>query len=144
AGFIDLKIGPDGQLYILEYGAGCCPDNVGTGKLVRVDYTGVDTNRAPVVSLSSDVTSGSLPLTVKFSSEGTTDPDGDALTYSWDFQSDGIIDTDVKNPSFTYTQKGSYTALLRVTDSKGASSSKSVQINAGNSAASFKFNNPPD
>ena len=34
-GFIDMKIGPDGHLYILEYGEGCCPNNAGSGKLVR-------------------------------------------------------------------------------------------------------------
>ncbi len=39
-GFIDMKVGPDGHLYILEYGDGCCPTDVDSGKLVRVDYTG--------------------------------------------------------------------------------------------------------
>ncbi|PRY06781.1 putative secreted protein (Por secretion system target) [Pontibacter ummariensis] len=144
AGFIDLKIGPDGQLYILEYGAGCCPGNVGSGKLVRVDYTGSDSNKAPDISIQADVTSGALPLTVNFSSEGTTDPNGDAMTYAWDFQGDGVIDSNLKNPAYTYTQKGVFNALLRVSDSKGASSSKSIKIYAGNHAATFKFVSPLD
>ncbi|WP_278251890.1 malectin domain-containing carbohydrate-binding protein [Sabulibacter ruber] len=144
SGFIELKIGPDGQLYILEYGAGCCPGNTGTGKLVRVDFTGIDSNKSPLVSLSANVTSGQLPLTVNFSSEGTSDPDGDALTYQWDFQSDGVIDSNVKNPSFTYTVKGIFNAQVRVTDARGALSSKSIQIHAGNTAATFQFKTPID
>src|SRR5690606_8117484 len=114
SGFIDLKIGPDGQLYILEYGAGCCPGNVGSGKLVRVDYTGIDDNKAPEVHVSADKISGSLPLTVQFSSTGTHDPDGDPITYEWDFQSDGTVDATEPNPVFTYTTKGTFNALLRV------------------------------
>ena len=144
SGFIDLKIGPDGQLYILEYGSGCCPSNVGTGKLVRLDYNGIDSNQAPQVNISADVTSGSLPLTVNFSSEGTLDPDGDPLTFEWDFQSDGIVDSYEENPSFIYTEKGTFNAQLRVDDSNGGISSKSITIGAGNNAATFDFVYPPN
>ncbi|HEU5146784.1 MAG TPA: carbohydrate-binding protein, partial [Chryseosolibacter sp.] len=144
SGFIDLKIGPDGQLYILEYGAGCCPQNVGTGKLVRVDFTGIDSNKAPEVSVSTNTISGPVPLTVDFSSVGTSDPDGDALNFEWDFQSDGVVDATDANPSFTYTVAGTFSALLRVTDSKGVTSAKSVLIYPGNSAATFMLNYPPD
>ncbi|WP_415837275.1 PQQ-dependent sugar dehydrogenase, partial [Pontibacter korlensis] len=144
AGFIDLKIGPDGQLYILEYGVGCCPNNVGSGKLVRVDYIGIDTNKPPQVTLTTDVVSGALPLNVNFSSDGTIDPEGNTLTFAWDFESDGIVDSNEKNPSYTYSEKGNYDAQLRVTDSNGASSSKSIKIYAGNHAATFQFVSPLD
>ncbi|WP_160164147.1 malectin domain-containing carbohydrate-binding protein, partial [Nafulsella turpanensis] len=144
AGFIDLKIGPDGQLYILEYGAGCCPDNTGTGKLVRLDFIGTHGNSSPAVSISADVTSGSLPLTVNFSSEGTSDPEGDALTYAWDFDADGVVDSNEPNPSFIYTTAGVYNAQLRVDDSNGGINAKSVTIYAGNNAATFDFVYPPD
>ena len=33
----------------------------------------------------SDTTSGQAPLEVAFSSEGSSDADGDELSYSWDF-----------------------------------------------------------
>ena len=144
SGFIDLKIGPDGQLYILEYGAGCCPQNVGSGKLVRVDFTGIDSNKAPEVTLTADVTSGALPLIVNFSSEGTVDPEGGPLTYQWDFQSNGSVDSEAKNPSFTYTERGTFDALLRVIDSQGTISSKSIKIYAGNHPATFQFVKPAD
>ncbi|MEX2592749.1 MAG: malectin domain-containing carbohydrate-binding protein [Anditalea sp.] len=143
-GFIDLKIGPDGQLYVLEYGAGCCPNNVGTGKLTRYDFTGIDNNNSPQVNTSADVTSGSLPLAVNFSSEGTLDLDGDELIYEWDFQSDGIVDSNEQNPSYTYTTKGTYSAQLRVNDSQGGISSKTISIYAGNNAATFDIVYPPN
>ena len=144
AGFIDLKIGPDGHMYILEYGAGCCPGNVGTGKLVRIDYIGVITNSSPVVILTADPDNGSLPLTVNFSSEGTFDPDGDPITYEWDFDSDGTIDSFEEHPTFIYTTAGEFNAQLKVTDNQGAVSIKNVTIHAGNNAATYNFNSPLD
>ena len=143
-GFIDMKIGPDGHMYILEYGAGCCPDNVGTGKLVRVDYIGIVTNSSPVVVLTADPDNGSLPLNVNFSSTGTFDPDGDPLTYEWDFEGDGTIDSNIENPTFNYTVGGQYNVQLRVSDDQGGVSISNTTIHAGNNATSFNFVSPPD
>ena len=144
AGFIDMKIGPDGHMYILEYGEGCCPDNVGSGKLIRVDYIGIGTNSSPVVALTADPNNGSLPLNVNFSSEGTFDPDGDPLTYEWDFETDGTVDSFEENPSFNYGSPGEFNAQLKVSDNRGAVSVKNVTIFAGNNAATYSFNSPPD
>ena len=68
-----------------------------------VDYAGIVSNSSPVVELGADVTSGSLPLTVNFTSVGTFDPDGDPLTYQWDFDGNGTIDSNQENPSFNFT-----------------------------------------
>ena len=143
-GFIDMKIGPDGHLYVLEYGEGCCPDNVGSGKLVRLDYTGIVSNSSPVVSLAADPNNGSLPLLVNFSSEGTFDPDGDPLTYQWDFDGNGTVDSNEENPTFSYTAAGQFEAQLTVSDDEGGISAKTITIYAGNNAASFEFISPPD
>jgi glucose/arabinose dehydrogenase len=144
SGFIDLKIGPNGQLYLLEYGAGCCPNNVGTGKLSRIDYIGINTNKAPQVTLTADVISGSLPLTVNFSSAGTVDLDGDALTFEWDFESDGIVDSNLPSSTHIFPVKGTFVTQLRVTDAQGEASSRSITIYPGNSPANIVFNTPPD
>ncbi len=143
-GFIELKIGPDGHLYILEYGEGCCVDNAGSGKLVRLDYTGIVSNASPVVSLTADPTNGSLPLLVTFSSAGTFDPDGDPLTYEWDFDGDGTVDSNQENPTYNYTVAGAFDVLLTVRDDQGGVSAKNVTIHAGNNAATFNFVSPPD
>ncbi|MDT7830227.1 malectin domain-containing carbohydrate-binding protein [Pricia sp. S334] len=144
-GYIDMEIGPDGHLYILQYGVGCCNNGDGSGKLVRVDYTGIVSNSPPVITLNADVTDGPLPLTVNFSSEGTMDPDGDTpLSYAWDFEIDGIIDSTEENPQHIYETEGTFTAQLTVEDGNGADAKKNIIIYAGNSKAEFDFNSPPD
>lgn len=144
-GFLDMKIGPDGYLYVLAYGVGCCPQNAASGKLIRVDYIGITTNSIPVVTLDASPTDGSLPLVVNFSSDGTFDPDGDfPLTYSWDFETDGIIDSNAENPTHTYLTPGTFNAQLRVDDGNGGIGVKNVTIYAGNNKATFSFNSPLD
>lgn len=144
-GFIDMKIGPDGHLYILAYGTGCCPQNSGTGRLIRIDYTGITTNSAPVVILTADPTNGALPLTVNFSGAGTTDPNGDTpLSYAWDFTTDGTVDATTQDTSFTYTVAGTYNAQLKVDDGNGGIGVKNVTIYAGNTLAVFDFISPPN
>ncbi|WKX76451.1 PKD domain-containing protein [Zobellia laminariae] len=144
-GYIDMEIGPDGHLYILEYGVGCCADGDGSGKLVRVDYTGIVTNSPPIVEVEADVTDGPLNLIVQFNSDGTYDPDGDTnLLYEWDFNGDKIVDSNLPNPSYTYTTKNIFSAQLKVTDGDGALGAKTIIIYAGNSKADFIFNSPLD
>ena len=144
-GYIDMEIGPDGHLYILVYGVGCCENGDGSGKLVRVDYSGVITNSPPVVTATANVTDGPLPLAVNFSSEGTVDPDGDTpLSYAWDFETDGTIDSTEENPSHTYNEEGVFNAQLKVDDGNGAIGVKNITIYAGNSKAVFTYNSPPD
>ena len=45
-----------------------------------------------IANASANVTTGPAPLTVNFSSAGSVDPEGQALTYSWDF-GDGSTST---------------------------------------------------
>ena len=62
---------------------------------------------------------GLAPLTVTFSSEGTSDADGDALEYAWDFDADGTVDSTERNPVHTYSTNGVFQPTLKVTDSTG-------------------------
>jgi PKD repeat protein len=68
---------------------------------------------------------------VQFSSAGSGDPDGDAITYAWDFTTNGSTDSTAANPSFTYTGNGEFTATLTVRDSTGRSSTASLVIGVG-------------
>src|SRR5680860_245138 len=85
---MDLEFGPDGALYVLEYGDGFFAENP-DAQLARIDFIGAGGNHSPVPKVSADPLNGETPLTVDFSSEGTTDPDGDRLRYAWDFDADG-------------------------------------------------------
>lgn len=43
------------------------------------------TNQPPTVVVNGTPNSGTAPLNVAFSSGGTFDPEGTAITYAWDF-----------------------------------------------------------
>ncbi|ACZ86708.1 carbohydrate-binding protein [Streptosporangium roseum] len=133
---MDMAFGPDGALYVLDYGTGS--DNQA---LYRVEHIG-GTNRNPVAKVTADRTSGPNPLAVAFSSAGSSDPEGGALTYSWRF-GDGGTSTQA-NPSHTYTANGTYTPTLTVTDPTGLTGTASVIVTVGNSAPSVSLASPGD
>ena len=57
---IDMEVGPDGKLYLLEYGTGWFTKNPDAG-LSRIDYNGG--NSPPMISgIHVDKTSGILPF----------------------------------------------------------------------------------
>lgn len=144
---MDMEFGPNGALYVLEYGDGFFAENP-DAQLARIDFVGVGGNRSPVPVVSAEPTTGATPLTVTFSSEGTTDPDGDGLRYAWDFDADGRIDSREPNPTFTYTENGVYDATLTVTDlggkHRGRSASASVEIIVGNERPVVQFVTPTE
>jgi glucose/arabinose dehydrogenase/PKD repeat protein len=115
---VDLKVASDGSLYYLTYYPGA---------LYRVTYN--TTTHVPVARASSDVTKGIEPLTVQFSSDGSQDPDGDPLSYEWDF-GDGTSSTEA-NPAHTYTAKGVYTARLTVSANGDDVKAQPIVIQAG-------------
>jgi cytochrome c len=128
---MDLEFGGDGSLYTLEYGDGFFSENP-DAQLARIDYIGPGGNHAPRVKVSASPAKGLAPLTVQFSSAGTTDPDGDSLSYAWDFTSDGRVDSKKANETFTYRQDGVFRATLNVTDEHGRSAAEYVDIFVGN------------
>jgi PKD repeat protein len=130
---MDIEFGPDGALYVLEYGDGFFSENP-DAQLARIDYTGWTGNHTPAPQASATPTNGLTPLTVTFSSEGTKDYDGDRLSYAWDFDTDGKVDSRAANPTFTYQRNGLYNATLNVTDPGGLSAAASVQVVVGNAA----------
>jgi PKD repeat protein len=66
---------------------------------------------------------------VNFSSAGSSDPEGQSLTYSWTF-GDGQTST-AANPAHTYTQQGTYQARLSVSDGTNSTLSTPITITVG-------------
>ena len=120
-----LAKGPDGNLYWLA---------IGSGTIYRIRYTGSG-NRAPTAVASASPTNGLSPLQVSFSSAGSSDPDGNTLTYLWDF-GDGSAPSNSPNPIHTYSGTGvlKFTAKLTVTDTSGATGTATVLITLGSTA----------
>lgn len=84
-------------------------------------------NQPPVaVATSSAPLSGTVPLTVNFSSNGSHDPDGSIVRYDWNFGDGGV--SDLANPAYTYTKEGTYTPTLVVYDNGGLSSTTKLSV----------------
>jgi aryl-phospho-beta-D-glucosidase BglC (GH1 family)/chitodextrinase len=93
---------------------------------VVITVTGESQNQAPVAAVSANPQSGIVPLQVNFSAAGSTDPDGDVLSYNWNF-GDGTQGSGI-SVSHTYTAAGSYPATVTVNDGNGGTDAASVQI----------------
>ncbi|MBE0637435.1 MAG: PKD domain-containing protein [Bacteroidales bacterium] len=65
--------------------------------------TGIEAN------FSAEPLSGYSPLTVQFTDLSTGSPTG----WRWDFNGDGVIDSQLKNPTYTYESPGNYTVYLK-------------------------------
>ncbi|MFE7842149.1 PQQ-dependent sugar dehydrogenase [Streptomyces sp. NPDC057474] len=136
---MDMTFGPDGALYVLDYGISWFGGDEHSA-LYRIENA--TDGHSPVAAAAADRTSGQPKLKVRFSSAGTTDADGDALTYSWDF-GDGGTSTSA-NPTHTYKRNGTYTATVTAKDTSGRTGSASVQIVVGNTAPKVELQLPAD
>ena len=92
----EMEFGPDGALYVIDWGDGFNGNNANSG-IYRIDY--VAGARRPIARATSDKDNGPTPLAVQFSSDGSQDPDGTSLTYAWDFDGNGTTDSTDANPS---------------------------------------------
>jgi glucose/arabinose dehydrogenase len=130
-GVVDIDYNPlDGSLYFI---------NINTSEVMKIGYGG---NRPPVAVLSANTLTGSSPLTVSFKGDGSTDPNGDALTYTWNF-GDGTTSTQA-NPTKVFTSSGTqgFTVTLTVTDSKGLTDRKTAQVSLNNSGPTVQITSP--
>ena len=134
----DMEVGPDGRLYVLEYGSGWFARNDNAG-LSRLDFNGG--NRPPKISsLTVDKTSGDLPLQI-IASVKANDPDKDAVSYIWHIGNQ--IQKKTTDPTLQYTldKVGDYAISVEVKDDKNAvSTSNAVNVYAGNAAPTVQVN----
>ena len=91
-----------------------------------INYNFANATLPPVAVLSATPTDGNIPLTVSFDGSASFAPDGSVAVYAWNF-GDGSVGAGVIFPH-SYTQSGTFTATLTVTDNVGAQSSTSVMI----------------
>ena len=126
---IDMEMGPDGQIYILEYGTGWFSKNPDAA-LSRIDYN--SGNRAPKVgTLAVNKTSGSLPFTIDATVDAK-DPEKEALKYQWHL---GSVTKETTEPKIEYTfdKPGENPVYVEVIDAENAKSkSETVNVYAGN------------
>jgi glucose/arabinose dehydrogenase/PKD repeat protein len=136
-GVVALAVEPStGRLYYIAW----------TSELRRIRYVS-SVNRAPVAVASANRIYGPSPLAVQFSSAGSGDPDGQALSYRWTF-GDGTAANTNANPSHTFNAAAGvptpFTVTFVVTDTGGASATNRLLISANNTPPQVTITSPVD
>jgi cytochrome c len=135
----EAEFGPDGSLYVIDFGEGTGSGRGGTNEragIYRIDY--VANGRPPVAAMSVNRDNGPSPLTVNFSSAGSS---GTNISYAWDFDGNGSTDSTAANPAYTYTTRGRFNARLTINSTSG-SAVASREITVGNSRPTVTINVP--
>lgn len=163
---IDVEFGPDGAMYVLEYGRQYFLNNPDAA-LSRIEFA--NSNRAPVPSILADKRNGAAPLEVQFSAAGSFDYDleDSVLTYEWVVSKQKFAETPNvskaqlsaktspyplqrgnlkiaeilgKRATFTFEENGIYTVQLKVMDKDGESATKETSIQVGNNNPAIALN----
>jgi len=128
---IDMELGPDGKMYLLEYGSGWFTKNDDSA-LSYIEYNGG--NRAPIIDnliVSNDT--GKLPLSVTAKVEAN-DLEEDAVTYIWDLGNGETKETTEPEITYSYADAGEYRVSVEAKDDKGeVAKSNGLNVIAGNS-----------
>lgn len=131
SGMLDLKMNPrDGSLYYVTI----------HGIVARISYGG---NQPPVATATSDVTYGTSPLTVQFTGQNSVDPEGQPLSYLWDF-GDGTTST-AANPTHVFSDPAvrKFTVTLVVRDNQNqASLPKQLVVSVNNTPPAVQITTP--
>ncbi|MBT8508660.1 hypothetical protein AZH53_09610 [Methanomicrobiaceae archaeon CYW5] len=89
----------------------------GTDSEVKADYIAVTEGTVPpIASFIADVTAGEAPLTVFF----TDISEGSPTSWAWDLDGDGVVDATTRNPVYNYSDVGTYTVSLTVSNDAGS------------------------
>jgi PKD repeat protein/plastocyanin len=111
--------------HIVEYRSTDAAGNAETTKSVAfsVEDDGGEEG-VPTVEAFADPASGPAPLRVRFSATGI-DPDGGSLSYRWEFENGEVLGP---NARYTFTEPGTHTAKVTVTDDEGDTASDTVEV----------------
>src|SRR5687768_1369652 len=150
-----IAFGPDGELYVSDFASGSVLRFDGeTGAFIdtfiAAGSAGLSSPRyiafsRPPVNHPATVIAGG-PYRglegsgITFDANSTFDEDGDQLYFEWDF-GDGVTGTG-SAVRHSYDDDGIYTAVLTVTDERGATASATVSVTVDNVAPSAAFMAP--
>lgn len=116
---------PAGQLHITPLARGGTPADADAWLDINVQIGNFTNNRAPAVNLTAPAT-GAARVPITFSASAT-DPDGDVLSYSWNF-GDGSPSVSSNSVSHTWVMGGTYTVKVTANDMKGRTASAQAII----------------
>lgn len=146
---VDIEEGPEGDLFYADLFG---DEDFGDGAIHRITYSpGV-----PTAKLSANPPYGTtLPLKVTFDASGSSDPDGQQLSYAWDLNGNGTFETsggETRTLEFTKAELEEEEAkeeslnkvvAVRVKDPDGNTSVARVTVYPGDSPPQPKIDSPP-
>ncbi|MDG1070150.1 MAG: PQQ-dependent sugar dehydrogenase [Akkermansiaceae bacterium] len=124
----DMIFGPDGALYILDYG-----ETWGVNKdarLLRISYRWGEL--PPVVKASASPSASSAPLKVTLSAKGSFSPEKKTLSYKWTLFPSGTKLGSGETLTATIAEPGNHFARLTITDPDGGKASLEIPLTVGN------------
>jgi len=131
-----IGAGPDGCVWYMRYN---------TNELRRICYT-LAVDLPPMAVAQQSVQFGPGPLTVDFTGNGSSDPEGGALTYLWNFGDGGPTSSD-PNPTRIFNAAPgvptTYTVTLTVTDNAGQSAATQLIVSVNNTPPSVNITSIP-
>ena len=126
---IDIGFGPDGAMYVLDYGSNWYAHNP-DARLTKITYQ--YGNRAPTAVLESSEQEVANSSEVTFSALNSFDLDeGDQLSYTWTFEGEKIQSREAKT-KYSFTRTGKYKVMLVAEDESGLSDTAYQEIRVGN------------
>lgn len=130
-----IGAGPDGCLWYIKYNS----------TEFRRICNQASVNLPPVAVAVQNVQYGAGPLLVQFTGSGSSDPEGGAITYLWNF-GDGTPTSTAANPSHLFTAGTSapvsYTVTLTVTDNIGQQAITTLLVSLNNTPPVVSITNP--
>lgn len=118
--------GPDGCVWYINYGS---------SQLRRICYT-LAVNLPPVAQAQQTVQYGPGPLSVTFTSTGSSDPENAPMTYLWNFGDGSPTSSQANPPAHVFNAPPgvptTYTVTLTVTDNIGQSAQKTLIVSVNN------------
>ncbi len=94
----------------------------------EITITIEDENIVPSVEIVANPEEGEAPLTVNFSAI----VEGDSpIEYEWDFDENGIVDSNEEEPSYEFEENGTYLVTLKITDADGEEAEDTIEILVG-------------
>ncbi len=140
---IDLDVGPDGALYVAEFGTQYGGDNV-DAKITRIEHSPTG-ELTPVAHATASPTAGNGPLTVTLSAAGShARGRREAIAaYEWDFEGDGTVDATSARVEHTFTTGGVHYPSLVVVGTSGRRSFPTVtEVIVGNTPPTVTIRAP--
>jgi cytochrome c len=132
---LDMAFGPDGALYVVEYGTNWFTGNADS-YLSRIEFYSGD-NPPPIAVATATTTIGAAPLATILDASASYDRDGakDELKYRWQHVEHGkpgaVIGEQAQQP-LTLDEAGEYVVQLTVTDAGGQEAMALLRFVVGN------------